>query len=205
MPNNPKTFPATFPSFFPHDLWSRLQERLERVGQDLRNRCAARGLDALEVLSHTRTRQLPAPQHQRREGEGPRFGKAKETLTSPHHGPAAHQSAPSQTSEDCISQSALCTAATQTSLEPAPISPRKPLRPTDASHAVASCRRSLPIVDETHVADVPEPSESRYWCISGAREAGVSGVQVVTGEKAGLTYGDVVIRVCDVAEDGAVA
>ena len=34
------------------------------------------------------------------------------------------------------------------------------------SHCVAAWRRSAPIVDETQVSDVPEPSESRYWCIS---------------------------------------
>lgn len=42
--------------------------------------------------------------------------------------------------------------------EPAPISPRKPLRPFDFSQAVAAVRRSAPIVDETQVALVPDPS-----------------------------------------------
>ncbi len=31
---------------------------------------------------------------------------------------------------------------------------------------MAAWRRSTPMVDETQVGEVPEPSESRYWCIS---------------------------------------
>ena len=51
-------------------------------------------------------------------------------------------------------------------LAPPAVSPRIPFLPFALSQAVASCRRSLPIVDETHAVDVPDPSESRYWCIS---------------------------------------
>ena len=47
-------------------------------------------------------------------------------------------------------------------------SPRKPFRLFCWSHCVAAWMRSAPIVDDTHVGDVPEPSESRYWCISMA-------------------------------------
>lgn len=50
--------------------------------------------------------------------------------------------------------------------EPAPISPRKPFRLFCLSHWVAAWRRSAPMVEETQVGEVPEPSESRYWCIS---------------------------------------
>lgn len=33
---------------------------------------------------------------------------------------------------------------------------------------MAAWRRSAPMVEETHWSEVPEPSESRYWCISMA-------------------------------------
>ncbi len=56
--------------------------------------------------------------------------------------------------------------AYQASFEPAPISPKKPFKPVCWSHAVAAASLSAPIVDDTHVSEVPEPSESRYWCIS---------------------------------------
>jgi hypothetical protein len=40
------------------------------------------------------------------------------------------------------------------------------LKPVCWSHCVATWRRSAPIVELTQVAFVPEPSLSRYWCIS---------------------------------------
>lgn len=42
--------------------------------------------------------------------------------------------------------------------------------PVDCSHEVASARRDAPIELETQVPLVPEPSESRYWCISSDKE-----------------------------------
>jgi len=36
------------------------------------------------------------------------------------------------------------------------------------SQSVATWRRSAPTVEDTQVPDVPEESESRYWCISMA-------------------------------------
>jgi hypothetical protein len=60
------------------------------------------------------------------------------------------------------------TAIVHAPLFPAPISPRKPLLLFAFSQLVASARRSAPIVELTQVAEVPEPSESRYWCISMA-------------------------------------
>ena len=147
------------------------QEGLQGLREDRGNGGAARGLDRLEVL--VRHRSVPA-----------RAAMGDASLTSPHHGPAAHHSAPSQTPDCCIEQSAPCTAAMQSAvrrkdesdlpasplekfpwhapLEPAPISPRKPFRLFCCSHWVAAWRRSAPIVDETQVGDVPEPSLSRY-------------------------------------------
>lgn len=53
-------------------------------------------------------------------------------------------------------------------LDPAPISPRRPFMLFSCNQVVASARRSAPMVVETQVSEVPEPSESRYWCISMA-------------------------------------
>lgn len=52
--------------------------------------------------------------------------------------------------------------------DPAPISPRRPFILFSCNQVVASARRSAPMVVETQVSEVPEPSESRYWCISMA-------------------------------------
>jgi hypothetical protein len=41
-----------------------------------------------------------------------------------------------------------------------------PILLLDFNQAVAALMRSEPMVEDTQVADVPEPSESRYWCIS---------------------------------------
>ncbi len=57
------------------------------------------------------------------------------------------------------------TAVSQTELAPLAYSPIMPLRLFASSHAVASAISSAPIVEVTHVAEVPDPSESRYWCI----------------------------------------
>jgi hypothetical protein len=38
--------------------------------------------------------------------------------------------------------------------------------PVCQSAVTGTTTRSRPIVELTHVSDVPEPSESRYWCIS---------------------------------------
>lgn len=88
---------------------------------------------------------------------------------SPHHGPAAHQSAPIQTPDCWREHNPPWIAAIQTSLDPPPISPRNPLKLLALSQAVAAAKRSAPMVEETQVAEVPEPSESRYWCISKAK------------------------------------
>src|ERR1051326_3870287 len=56
-------------------------------------------------------------------------------------------------------------AVLHTSLLPPAYSPRMPCLPLALSQAVAAVRRSWPMVELTHVALVPEPSESRYWCI----------------------------------------
>ena len=56
----------------------------------------------------------------------------------------------------------------QSLFDPAPISPKKPLKPLDCNQVVAAARRSAPIVLDTQTSFVPEPSESRYWCISMA-------------------------------------
>lgn len=87
-------------------------------------------------------------------------------LTVPHQGPAAHQVIPSHTPPlCCIEHRAPWMAWMHCEFDPAPISPRNPLRLLALSHAVADARRSAPIVEETQVPDVPEESESRYWCI----------------------------------------
>ncbi|KIH89888.1 hypothetical protein SPBR_01087 [Sporothrix brasiliensis 5110] len=51
-------------------------------------------------------------------------------------------------------------------LAPPAVSPTRPSFLFARSHAVASCSRSRPMVLLTHAVDVPEPSASRYWCIS---------------------------------------
>ena len=88
-------------------------------------------------------------------------------LTVPHHGPAAHHKAPIQTPPACcMEHRAPWTAWMQTVLLPAPISPRNPRMLLACSHEVASANREDPMLELTQVAEVPEPSESRYWCIS---------------------------------------
>lgn len=54
----------------------------------------------------------------------------------------------------------------QTLLLPAAVSPRIPFLPFDFSQAVAAASRWEPMVELTQVDEVPEPSLSRYWCIS---------------------------------------
>jgi hypothetical protein len=58
------------------------------------------------------------------------------------------------------------TALSQTEFAPPANSPMIPTLLFDFSHCVAALMRSEPMVEETQVAEVPEPSESRYWCIS---------------------------------------
>jgi hypothetical protein len=60
-------------------------------------------------------------------------------------------------------------SAKNSRFEPTPISPRKPRSLLSWSHFVAAARRSAPMVGETQTSDVPEPSLSRYWCISIAK------------------------------------
>lgn len=79
---------------------------------------------------------------------------------------SAGVNAPIQAPDCCIEQRAPCTASMHCVLLPEPISPKKPLILFCCSQVVASARRSDPMVEETQVAEVPEPSESRYWCIS---------------------------------------
>lgn len=87
--------------------------------------------------------------------------------SSPHHGPAAHHSAPIQTSLfACIYCNIPLTASWHCAFTPPPNSPRNPFLPFVFSHCVAFCMRSRPMLALTHSSAVPDPSESRYWCIS---------------------------------------
>jgi hypothetical protein len=55
---------------------------------------------------------------------------------------------------------------------------------------VASAIRSAPIVLETQTGEVPEPSVSRYWCIS---KKVVSSINCSgNGDKGGLTDGRII-------------
>lgn len=134
----------------------RLKEGHEGLGKHLCDCRTIGGLNGLEVL----------------QGKNVSQGKAvqcfAQRLTVPHHGPAAHHKAPSQTppAACCMEHRAPWTAWMQTVLFPAPISPRNPLMLLACSHEVASAKREDPMVLLTQVAEVPEPSESRYWCIS---------------------------------------
>ena len=54
-------------------------------------------------------------------------------------------------------------------LDPAPISPKNPFNPLDLSQLVASVTRSALVCGSTQVPELPDASESRYWCISMAK------------------------------------
>lgn len=90
-----------------------------------------------------------------------------EYIYVPHHGPPPHHNQPVHTSAlSAMYESMPVSAEMHWELAPPAVSPRMARLPLALSHAVASRSRSCPIVPDTHASDVPDPSLSRYWCIS---------------------------------------
>jgi hypothetical protein len=67
---------------------------------------------------------------------------------------------------DVIYESISITADSHTGLVPPANSPRMAFLPADFSHAIVAARSEEPMVEEAQVAEEPDLSGSRYWCIS---------------------------------------
>ena len=133
----------------------RSKERHKSLGKDLCDCSSVGGLNGLEVL--------PSKMSVSAEGRSNAFAK---TYGSPPWSSSPPQGTDPDTASLLHEHRAPWTAWMQTVLLPAPISPRNPRMLLACSHEVASANREDPMLELTQVAEVPEPSESRYWCIS---------------------------------------